>query len=377
MTSNAGIKDLGNDLYELSCPCAFYTLFQVEEILPVGEIVASGDEIASCSTECQSLSISVDFTCKIAEVNQPFIDCLRATGGKDFEYKGFSQTDWICRVQKVSYKENLYSHFFEHKQYDTTPTTILANTWQNYLKPYLCELGFFNKYLPLEYYVRNFEVLGKNIKRGEPIISFEYYPKYQHLDNAEKWKLAEKHKQLAYLYAPYDIETITFNENLLAEAQYNPQPNGWILINIKKEFILKVERKVNYYVEGWHWHKLEGDFIRVGLNTKQEYIRVHLPCYPLMFAPVGKVLKERSGGGYLPLAEFDTAGPMIVWLEVLFDMEIVATNPLVWNDLQLNNPCELLEKDPFGEGWLFVVKPLNPEKTKEMFAEWYEKGWFE
>ncbi len=375
MSTNADIKDLGNDLYELSCSCAFYIMFQVEEILPVGEVVGGGYEIASCSTECQTLSLSVDFTCKIVEINQPFVDCLREVGGKDFEYKGFSQTDWICRVQKVDYKENLHGYFREIRLYETHPTTILANTWQNYLKPYPCELGFFNKYLPLECYVRNFQVLGENIKKKEPIISFEYYPKYHNWDNKDAWQLAEKYKNLAYLYAPYDIETVTFNENLLAEAQYNPQPNGWILMNIKKDFIIKVERKVNYYVEGWHWYKLEEDLIRVGLNTKQEYIRGHLPCYPLMFAPVGKVLKDQNTE-YSPLAEFDVAGPMMVCLDVLFDMEVVEINTHIWNEAQMNEPCELLEKDPFGEGWLFVVKPLNPKKTSKMFAEWYENGWF-
>ncbi len=379
MISDTNIKDLGNDLYELNCPCAFYILFQVVEILPVGEVVGGGNEIADCMTECQSASLSVDFMCKIIEINQPFIDCLREMEGKDFEQKGFLQTDWICRVQKVNYKENLYWHFREMRLYETHPTTILANTWQNYLKPYLSELGFFNQYLPLEHYVRNFKILGENIKKTEKICSFEYCQNYTILQSdlsEKKWHFLEKNKKTAYLYAPFDIENISFNEKLLLEAQFNPQPNNWILINIKKDFILKIEKKVHYYTQSWYWFKLEGDFIRVGLNTKTEYISTHLPCYPLIFSPVGTILKDQNTED-LPLAEFDVAGSMIVCLIVLFDLEIVEINTKIWNKSQMNNPCELLEKDPFGEGWLFVVKPLNPEKTRKMFAEWYEKGYFE
>lgn len=355
-----GIKDLGNDLYELSCPCAFYIYFQVLEILPVGEVVGqltlgkNGQEMASCVTECQSASICVDFTCKIIEINQPFIDCLRATEGKDFEYKGFKQTDWICRVQKVSYTEDKYSYFGEHKQYEQLPPTVFPNTWLKYLKPYLSELGYFDKYLPLEYYVRNFKILGENIKKKERICSFEYFPNYFGLGETI-WEFAEKNKKTAYLFAPYDIESITFNENLLVEAQYNPQPNGWILMNIKKDFILKVEKKVNYYRDYWCWYKYEGDLIRIGLDTKgDEYIQIHQPIYPMRCGEVGKVFrvedipKSKDLDAYI--FEIDVNGPIGRWYTAEFDMEIVATNPMVWNDLQLNNPCEILSTDPYNEG---------------------------
>lgn len=379
MDSISGIKDLGNDLYELNAPCAFYILFQVLEILPVGEVVSGqyGQEIASCVTECQSVSISVDFTCKIVEINQPFIDCLRATEGKDFELQGFKQTDWICRVQKVSYTENKYGYFGEHKQYKQLPPTVFPNTWLKYLKPYLFELGYFDNCLPLEYYVRNFQILGAHIKKRERICSFEYFPNHFGLGE-KKWELAEKNQQTAYLYAPYDIENITFNEKLLMEVQYNPQPNGWILMNIKKDFILTIERKVNYYRDYWCWYKYEGDLIRIGLDTENdEYMRIHQPIFPMNCASVGKIFKVEDIPTNEYIFEIDVNGPIGRWYTAAFDMEIMARNPIVWNDLQLNNPCEILSTDPYNEGWIMLVKPLNPEKTKEMFAEWREKGRFE
>ncbi|KOY85864.1 hypothetical protein AD998_06655 [bacterium 336/3] len=371
MILEAAIKELGNDLYEISVPFAPDTLFQMIEYLPVGEVVGSKEEIVSFVTESQMLGISVDFTCKIVEINQLFIDSLRATWGFS------SPTDWICRVQKVGYEENQFSYFGEHKQYDELPPTIFPNTWLKYIKPYSSELGFFDKYLPLEYYIRNFKVLGENIKRKERICSFEYCPNYTGLGE-EKWGFIEKNKKTAYLYAPYDLEKISFNEKLLLEAQYNPQPNSWILMNIKKDFILKVERKVNYYRDYFCWYKPEGDLIRIGLDTKgDEYIQIHQPIYPIRCAEVGKIFKVKDIATSEYIFEIDLNGPMGRWFTAEFDMEIVEINPIIWNDLQLNNACEILIKDSYNKGWIMLVKPLNPEKTKKMFAEWYEMGRFD
>jgi len=401
MNSDTIIKDLGNDIYEISVSCGFFTKFLIKEHLPVGEFANSGHEIVSCSTDFQILSLSVGFSCKIIEVNQEFIDYTHQMIGKYFSSGAnsptgkFAHTDWICRVQKlsyaeedpnphkISYKENPYSQFgeiklydFTRKIYDNVPIQrVLANTWQKYLTPYSSEIGFFNQHLPFDVYVRNFRILSENIKKYEPFISFEYYPNYSlHSDKVEKWELAEQYKRPVYLYAPYDIETFSFNEKLLAEAQYNPQPNGWVLINIRKDNILKIERKIHYYFSGFGWYKPEGELIRIGLDTKGDYIRVHSPCYPMAFAPVGKVLKENDGES---LAEIDVEGPMMVWLSAEFDMEVVEVNTKVWNDSQLGEPCELLEEDPFGEGWLFVVRPLDAEKTKKLFGQWKENGQIE
>jgi len=97
------IKELGNDLYEISCYPAMCFMFEVVEYQPVGEVVAAGLELAYCTTEELWFNLSVDFTCKIVKVNQPLIDYTRANKGKNFRYSGFEQTDWICVVQKVVY----------------------------------------------------------------------------------------------------------------------------------------------------------------------------------------------------------------------------------------------------------------------------------
>lgn len=80
--------------------------------------------------------------------------------------------------------------------YDKLPPTIFPNTWLKYSKPYLSELGYFDNYLPLEYYVRNFKILGENIKKMERICSFDYFPNYYVGLGERNWEMAEKIKKL-------------------------------------------------------------------------------------------------------------------------------------------------------------------------------------
>lgn len=108
---NTIIKDLGNDLYEISCYPAVCFMFEVVEYLLVGEVVGEGKELVYCTTEELSFNLSVNFTCKIIKVNQDLIDYTRKNKGENFRYSGFEQTDCICVVQKVSDAENEDPYF--------------------------------------------------------------------------------------------------------------------------------------------------------------------------------------------------------------------------------------------------------------------------
>lgn len=137
---------------------------------------------------------------------------------------------------------------------------------------------------------------------------------------------------------------------------------------------MEVERKINYYRDYFCWYKYEVDLIKIGLDTKNdEYMRIHQPIYPMRCAEIGKIFKvadiptSKDLDAYI--FEIDVNRPIGRWFTAEFDMEIVAINPMIWNDSQLNNPCEILTTDPYNEGWIMLVKPLNPEKTREMFAE--------
>lgn len=100
------IKELGNDVYEISCYPAACFMFVVESYAPVGRVINSYQELAYCTTEELWFNLSVDFDCKVIEVNQALIDLSRnnpemlSRKAGDY-YRPFSQTDWICRVQKI------------------------------------------------------------------------------------------------------------------------------------------------------------------------------------------------------------------------------------------------------------------------------------
>jgi hypothetical protein len=101
------IKDLGNDLYEISCYPAVCFMFEVVEYAEVGKFVSSHQGLAYCTTEELWFNLSVDFDCKIIEVNQALIDLSRSnpemlSRKPDDIHRPFSQTDWICRVQKLT-----------------------------------------------------------------------------------------------------------------------------------------------------------------------------------------------------------------------------------------------------------------------------------
>lgn len=377
LSNNKNMKQISQDTYELHADCAFYMLFEVLEYLPVGTVVGEGQQIACCGTECQLISVYVDFCCKVVEVNHPFIDYLKFKNGRDFEDK-FPQNTWICRVQKASSHENSNPDFHKgYKMYGASKWVYTEYPWYRQINAYTIQMGYFDDSLPLEYDMRNFQLLGEKFKTGEKVCSFEYYSKFSLKDATEKWQLAEKFKKTGYLYAPFDIENICFNEKLLLQAQYNPQPNGWIAVHIKEDFILQATKTVNYYTNYTYWYKTEGDLIRIGLDINaNEYVYVHLPAYPMEHVPIGRVFI--ANGVWEQSQEMcwiDVSGPIGVWIYPEFDMEIVEINPKVWD--KLGEPCEVLARDIcYNEGWLFVVKPLNPEKTAKMFAEWREKGKF-
>ncbi len=100
------IKDLGNDLFEISCYPAACFMFEVVEYVAVGKVVSSNQELAYCTTEELWFNLSVDFDCKVVEVNQALIDLSRSNPEPlrrkaSDDHRPFSQTDWISRVQKL------------------------------------------------------------------------------------------------------------------------------------------------------------------------------------------------------------------------------------------------------------------------------------
>ncbi|KOY85865.1 hypothetical protein AD998_06660 [bacterium 336/3] len=244
--NQTNIRELGNDLYEISCCPVHCFMFGIDEHLPVGRVVGVGEPMAHWSTENQLLNLETDFTCKIVEINQPLIDYFRETNDghlKDLTTNGFSPTDWVYVVQKMDENENTNPYFRPHKSYSYNIKILPC--WSKPIDIYTLELGYFNYFLPLEYYIRNIVILNENCKEGEKICSFEYYPiGYQNIKKSERWEYANKYKKIEYLYAPCDLEKV-IDYNPIFNPMLHEQPihNGWILINIKDDYILKVKKE--------------------------------------------------------------------------------------------------------------------------------------
>lgn len=237
------IKDLGNDLYELSCYPVHCFMFSIDEYLPMDEVAGAGEALATWSTENMSFELCVGFTSKIIKVNHDLIDYTRENEGE--KVSSYMQTDWVCVVQKLSDAENKNPYFRENYANNDNYHLRPLPCWIKNIGADLFELGYFSYSLPLGYYIRNIKILNENCKAGEQVCSFEYYPiSCFTIETQKRLEYAEKYSKIGYLYAPYDLEkVIDFNPIFNPMMHDNPLPNNWILINIKEDFILKIKSK--------------------------------------------------------------------------------------------------------------------------------------
>jgi glycine cleavage system H protein len=100
-----------------------------------------------------------------------------------------------------------------------------------------------------------------------------------------------------------------------------------------------------YYTKDWEWVKVEGDKVRVGLTDyaqKQlrEVVYAELP-------DPGTTVKQKEPYGTVESvkAVSDLVAPVSGTVEEV--NEEVQSSP------------EILNEDPFGKGWLLVIKPSN------------------
>jgi hypothetical protein len=128
------------------------------------------------------------------------------------------------------------------------------------------------------------------------------------------------------------------------------------------------------------WYQIEGENIRIGLYTKvYEYIEAHgyLPC---QFPVVGKILAKDEF-----LFQFVVLGSYDPEVNAPFDMEIISQNPKneeYETNAKDNDREKFLDRHSFSEGnfyeesWLFVVRPLYPEKVKVYLDNLCSEGSF-
>lgn len=131
-----------------------------------------------------------------------------------------------------------------------------------------------------------------------------------------------------------------------------------IIVEVKgRKYIIKTDRK---YTETDEWAKLEGDKIIMGITDyaqKQlrDIVGVELP-------EIGTEVRKGDELGAVESvkATSDYYSPV--------SGEIVEVNERLYEE------PELINKDPYGEGWLVVIKPHDPKEYDELLTpEQYAK----
>ncbi|MCE4620169.1 MAG: glycine cleavage system protein GcvH [Desulfurococcales archaeon] len=109
------------------------------------------------------------------------------------------------------------------------------------------------------------------------------------------------------------------------------------------------------YTETDEWVRLENGKARVGIT---DYAQKKLTDI------VGVELPE-------PGDEFSKGDPVATLESMKATADVYA--PLSGRILEVNERLyeepELVNKDPYGEGWLFVIEPSNPDEAKELLDD--------
>lgn len=115
-----------------------------------------------------------------------------------------------------------------------------------------------------------------------------------------------------------------------------------------------------YYSKNDEWVKVDGDIATVGIT---DYAQDKLGDVVYVGeVPVGKKVKKEDT--VLTVESVKAASDIYAPVSG----EIVEVNKAVVSD------PSLLNKDPYGEGWLFKIKMENPEELKELMdAKGYEE----
>lgn len=109
-----------------------------------------------------------------------------------------------------------------------------------------------------------------------------------------------------------------------------------------------------YYYEEHTWARTEGDLIRVGIT---DFAQDQLGDIIFIELPVtGETLAKGEPFGNAESAK--TVSPL--YMPVSGSIELV-------NEQLLDNP-QLVNKDPYGDGWLIVVKPRSISEVYDLLT---------
>jgi len=129
-----------------------------------------------------------------------------------------------------------------------------------------------------------------------------------------------------------------------------------------KEYVVKTDRR---YTETDEWAKLEGGLVVVGIT---DYAQKELKDIVAVELPnVGRVVKKGEEVG------------MIDSVKATSPYYAPVSGKIVEVNKELEGSPELLNKDPYGRGWIIKIEPLDPKEyesllTPEKYAEKIEKA---
>jgi len=118
------------------------------------------------------------------------------------------------------------------------------------------------------------------------------------------------------------------------------------------------------YTESHEWVRLEGDLLRVGIT---EFAQSQLA--DLTFVDLPAIDSAVDAGEEVAVVESVKAAS---------DVYAPLAGTVVEVNEELSDSPEKINEDPFGEGWLFVIKPddvssldalLNPPAYKELIPD--------
>lgn len=139
----------------------------------------------------------------------------------------------------------------------------------------------------------------------------------------------------------------------------NDDPTDRIQFTIDK-FIFRFPRKLLYSPEGL-WIKQENDSLRIGMS---DFIQQRNG--DIAFATVTAQGSELSEGD--EIANIET-------VKVNFSLPAPVRGRILEVNPSLQDSPELINRDPYGEGWLAVLQPENLERDQSalLTAEAYSK----
>ncbi len=120
-----------------------------------------------------------------------------------------------------------------------------------------------------------------------------------------------------------------------------------------------------YYSKDWMWVKIEDGKARIGVTDyAQKQMR------EIVFAELPSVGDEAKKGE--PFGTLES-------VKAVSDLISPLTGKIVEVNSRASDSPEIINEDPYGEGWLIVIEPANLEEDLkslmifEQAVEWYRK----